>query len=585
MRSDRQPLVMNPADYSPDMPSLDNPGSSNMINCVPRTPMSYGPFPALAAFGSAITAQCLGAVAAEDSSGNNSVFAGDATDLFQYTSVAPANVSKAAGSYTLSLGERWRYLQFGQRLLATDYDDAIQAFILGTSSKFADLANGNITSLVLVAGSGYTNGTYALTVSNPGSGTGFAGTVTVSGGGLASTTITNTGKNYPQTATFAVPAGAGAGSNGTITPVIQTIAPSARFIAAISGFCVVANTVDPVNGAQTQRVWWSALNDPTNWPTPGTTTAAALQSSYNDLFGDGGFNMGLVGNLGNADGAVFQERAVWRVLYTGPPATFAFVPAEGVKGTPAPNSIVHLGPYAYYLGQDGFYRFDGSTSLPIGTNKVDKTFYGMVDQNNMHRIDGCADPLNKLIYWAFPSLGNVNGNPDTILVYNYVLDKWSIVTGVSCETILYSFSFGYTLATMPIATLLSSTIPLLSRVWTGGNLTLTGFNTSNNLSYFNGTNLAATLETSETQPFPGQIAFIQNPRPLVDAGIPAVALASRNRLVDVPNYNQPIALNPIGTCPQIINGRYIKAQVTIPAGTDWSHFQGVEVEPTANGVA
>src|SRR6202034_3324489 len=77
---------------------------------------------------------------------------------------------------------------------------------------------GYISTLTLVAGSGYTNGTYALTVTNPGSGTGFAATVTVSSNTLASFNITNHGFNYPTSATIGIPAGAGGGTGGSITP-------------------------------------------------------------------------------------------------------------------------------------------------------------------------------------------------------------------------------------------------------------------------------------------------------------------------------------------------------------------------------
>lgn len=583
MRSDLKPILLPVAEYSPDMPEYNNPGSNNLLNCIPRTPNSYGPFPSLASFGGALPNTCLGAIAAEDSGGNNYVFSGDSTDLFEYASSSATNVSKTAGGYAVSTGERWRFVQFGQRIIATDFDDAMQSFVLGSSTKFADLANGAITSLTLVAGSGYSNGTYALTVSNAGSGTGFTGTVTVSGGTLSSYAITNGGKLYPQTATIAVPAGAGAGTLGSITPTISTIAPQARYAAVIDNFLVTCNTFDSTNGNQPQRVWWSALNDPTYWPTPGTNLAAQFQSSFNDLYGDGGWCMGVVGQLGNADGAIFQERAVWRVNYSGPPGTFSFTPAEGVRGTPAPNSLIHFGNFVYYLGQDGFYKFDGSSSQPIGANKVDKTFYAMVDQNNMHRIDGCVDPLNKLVYWAFPSVSNINGNPDYIIAYNWNLDRWSLIN-ISCETIFYSMSFGYTLDTMPGGTL-DQIIPSLdSRVWTGGSLILTGFDTNHTLSYFNGPNLAPVLDTSEIEPYPGTITFVQNTRPLVDGGTPSVALAARNILNSTEPFGTAIPINSFGTAPQTINGRYVKAEVTLPAGSTWQHFQGVELEAIPNGV-
>lgn len=501
MRSDQNPIVLRPADYSPDMPSYENPGSGNILNAIPRTPISYGPFPSLVAFGDAITAQCLGAIAAEDSGANNFVFCGTTTDLFEYSSATPTNVSQISGGYTLSLGERWRFAQFGQRIVATDFNDNIQSFVIGSSTQFADLSSA---------------------------------------------------------------------------------APRARYMAVIDNFLMTANTFDGTDGAQPQRAWWSGLNDPTNWPTPGTNAAAEFQSSFNDLYGDGGWNMGVVGNLGNADGAIFQERAVWRVIYSGPPATFAFLPAEGVRGTEAPNSIVHFGPYAYYLGQDGFYRFDGATSEPIGANRVDKTFFSMVDQNNLGRVDGCVDPINKIVYWAFPSTAATNGNPDYIIAYNWNLDKWALIQ-VSCETLFFSLGFGYTLDELPGGPLDSIPYPFDSRVWTGGALLLSGFTQDHKLAYFNGPSLEATVDTMEIQPFEGQRAFIQNTRPLVDGGLPTVAMAVRNRLIDISTYGDPSQITDFGTCPLMVDGRYIKAQVKIPAGSTWKHIQGLEIEAIPNG--
>ena len=110
-------------------------------------------------------------------------------------------------------------------------------------------------------------------------------------------------------------------------------APKARFVGVVKDFFVTANTNDPTDGAQPQRVWWSAVDDATNFPTPGSVTAAQLQSDYQDLVGDAGWIQGLVGQLGTSDGAIFQERAIVRMNYIGPPAIFDFRAAEGVRGS------------------------------------------------------------------------------------------------------------------------------------------------------------------------------------------------------------------------------------------------------------
>ncbi|MDE2100409.1 MAG: hypothetical protein KGL39_24365 [Patescibacteria group bacterium] len=562
------------------MPDYQNPGSSNIVNCIPRTPTSYGPFSSLQAVGGALSNRCQGAFSCSDSGANNYVFCGDSTKLYNYTSASTSANDISNGTYSTSADGFWKFLLFGQRVVASNYNNAMQSFILGSSTTFSDLANGNITALTLVAGSGYTNGTYALTVTNPGSGTGFAGTVTVSGGSLTSYTITNVGSLYPQTATISIPSGAGSGTGGSITPTIQTIAPKARYIDVAKGFLIAGNTYDETYGAQPQRVWWSALNDPTNWPTPGTTTAATYQSSYNDLLGNGGWITGVVGNLGTADVAVFLEREVWRGVYSGPPLTFEWFPAEGVRGTRAPNSLVHMGPFVYYLGEDGFYVFDGTSSQSIGAEKVDKTFFSKLDQNYFDRIYGAADPLNKVIYWVYPSV-SANGIPDSVLIYNWFLQKWSSAS-LNIEVLMRAQTFGYTLDSVP-GTFDQWSVPFDSRQWTGGSIIFAGFDNTHSLAFFNGPSLEATIETTETSPFDGYYAQLTDCRPLIDGGTPTVSFGYRNRLIDTQVYNSGTTINSIGTCPQIVNGKYLRGKIVIPAGDTWTHFQGIETNVRRNG--
>ena len=54
------------AEYMPDQPDLQNPGSGYVRNCLPRTAQSYGPMPSLAAYSNGLTARCQGAFACQD---------------------------------------------------------------------------------------------------------------------------------------------------------------------------------------------------------------------------------------------------------------------------------------------------------------------------------------------------------------------------------------------------------------------------------------------------------------------------------------------------------------------------------------
>jgi hypothetical protein len=497
----RNPLLLPVGPWLPDMPDLGNPGSPNVRNALPRTPNSYGPVPQPMPYSNALTARCQGAAAFLDALGNVNLFSGDATNLYQMVSGSAAwnVVSKAPAAYSTPSDGQWNFEYYNGIALATNFSDPIQAFQLGVSADFADLAG---------------------------------------------------------------------------TP------PRARYMAFIRGFLMLLNTFDAVSAEQPQRGWWSGFGDPTSWPTPGTSAAAQAQSSFNDFLGSFGWGQGVVGNLGNADGLLFFERAVFRVLYAGPPAVFDFPPAEGVRGTPAPNSIVQYGNLAYYLGEDGFYANDGLNSTPIGANKVDKYFFADVDAGFFDRIKGTVDPVNKQIIWAYPGQGNNGGLCNHLLIYNWQLDRWSIVD-TETETIARLLSIGYTLD--ELFTVLGYTLdtlpaPLDSRIWTGGQVNLGVFDNTHKLNFLTGSNFAPTVDTTEGQPFRPKRTRITGARPLVDGGVPSVAIGKRERLVDPVTFTSSVAMNALGKCPVRTSGRYTRGRITLPAGSSFSNILGVELE-------
>ncbi|GAG24150.1 unnamed protein product, partial [marine sediment metagenome] len=196
--------------------------------------------------------------------------------------------------------------------------------------------------------------------------------------------------------------------------------PQARQIAVVRDFVVVGDTWDGVDGFQTQRVRWSAIGDPTSW-----TVSAATQSDFQDLSGPNGTVKKVIGG---EFGTIFQERAITRMTYVGSPAIFQFDTIEESRGTPASGSVVKLGRNIFYLGDDGFYVFDGVQSTPISHNKISKTFLDDLDTDYYHRITAALDPINQIIMWSYPGSGNSNGTPNRVVSFNYSQDakyRWS----------------------------------------------------------------------------------------------------------------------------------------------------------------
>lgn len=365
--------------------------------------------------------------------------------------------------------------------------------------------------------------------------------------------------------------------------------PKAKYLAVIGDF-VVAGFLNVGGTIYPERIQWCAIRDHTSWPTPGTDAARVVQADRQDLFGEGGWVQGLAGGLSGANGAILQERALWRMIYTGPPTIFSIDQVEGGRGTPAPSSIAQIGGTIFYLGEDGFYRFDGQSSLPIGAERVDQTFFDTVDVSYYDRVSASVDPVRKLIIWAYPT-SSADGTPNRQLIYNWQLNEWS-EGDLDLQMMMRSLTFGVDLDTDLNASETGadddSWPSLDSRFWTGGRPGLAAFDTSNQLAFFTGPSPAAAVETGEFELMPGRAGLINNVWPLVDAngGAPGITAQVRHRyrLGDMPTAAQAYAQTAKGHCYARSRGRYFRVRVDIDAAGSWDYAQGVDVNgPSMEG--
>jgi len=363
--------------------------------------------------------------------------------------------------------------------------------------------------------------------------------------------------------------------------------PRARHAAVIEpGFVMFGNTWDSSDGSVPNRVWWSALNDATDWPTIASADAAAKQSDRQDL-PVGGWVQHITGAIGGLDGAIFMEKAIYRIQYQGPPTVFGFYEVERDRGTPAANSVVNVGPFGFYLGEEGFYSFSGSGSTPIGDQKVDKFFFNDLDQNYYHRIYGAGDPINKMVFWAYPGSGNTGGRPNKLLIYNWSVDRWSYAE-VEQEFLFRDLTDGFTLEELDtIGNLDALPFSLDSRAWTGGRLILSGIDSSNKLARYSGTSLAATLETTEAALLDGNArAFVNGVMPFTDADPSNITITLNFREGNTPGSTltstSANAIDSDGFAHFTTSTRFASAQVDI-AASSWSHAQGVNYDAVEDG--
>jgi hypothetical protein len=351
-----------------------------------------------------------------------------------------------------------------------------------------------------------------------------------------------------------------------------TTALKARYVCKVRNFLMFGNTFDGSDGNVPHRVRWSGIGDPTDF-----TVSASTQSDFNDLDSEFGWVRQVVGG---EYGVVFQERAISRMTYAGSPTIWQFDQVESSKGTQSPYGVVRVGNLIFYPGIDGFYAFNGSESVPIGANKIDKTFLSDMDLNYLTRIYGAVDLDQQIIYWLYPGSGNSSGRGNKILCYNYSPSagkRWTQITDLDLELLFNSVSIGYTLDELDaFGTMETLPYSLDSRVWTGGNFLLSGFDSNHKQVNFTGSAMTALIETQEAQITPGRRTNVRRIRPIVDgSGTTTIQMGTRNLLSESVSYASAASVNSNGDCPVRSNARYHRARVNISGG--FNDAQGIDL--------
>ena len=223
----------------------------------------------------------VGTATATNSPTGWSITAGDPSGDFAISSAGAITfTSQGATDYdgTSSLKSATLMLKASNSSGVGTGDNTVNAYADGSVNAVAATVqkSGLVTLQTVVAlnvtpGSGYTNGTgYAWTSSGGGCGSNASGTVDVVGGVLTNGVISFAGSNCTSIPTIAVPAGAGAGSGGSIVPSVYQARPPWK----IAG---VDYNVGPASG--------TSFSDPTTATLPSgcTYTANSGGSSYNHV--------------------------------------------------------------------------------------------------------------------------------------------------------------------------------------------------------------------------------------------------------------------------------------------------------------
>lgn len=554
-------------EFQPDVTDIGTGVSTLVSGVLPRAD-GYGPFSDFVAFTQALPANCRGFYFARRSDGSIAVFAGTSTRLYllDNTTFAWTDVSKGGVAYSsLVSTDNWRFAQFNEFVIAVQINTVPQKYTLNLGGAFANLGG---------------------------------------------------------------------------SP------PQASHVAIVNRFVMLTGLL-----SNPRRTQWSDLDAPETW------TAGVGLADFQD-FPDGGTCHQIAG--GDAFGVVFQDESIRTLTYApGSPAVFQINRISTQDTLFGQYSVITAGTRVFFLSSQGFKLIPaGGEPVSIGKERVDRFFFGDVDQSQPQLIIGAADPQGTRVYWAYKSKAGFAGLFDKMLCYDWSIGdrgRWSLVPMVG-QYLAYLAKPGLTLeqldAIAPGAlsvtgaanngsgairltlsalstpqfnivgqnfivvygvggtteangtwkfTVIDPThIDLIGSTFTnaytsggaiGGSLDalpfsldsvsvaaaaqLASFGSDGKLGFFTGSSIEATIDTSE-QDLEGQMAFIRWLRPITDSGDAVFSLGHRSRPMDALTFTDEQAINSQGQVPFILEDRYIKARMRVPAGSTWTYARGVQ---------
>ena len=127
--------------WLPDQPRIMPDQLADAKNVTPAL-KSYSPFKSLSAGTVALGSRPYGAASFRDSQGTTHVFAGEADALSELAQDGTwTDLTRlSGGAYTCATTTTWRFTQFGDLCLATNFDNEVQVFTMSSGTNFADLA-------------------------------------------------------------------------------------------------------------------------------------------------------------------------------------------------------------------------------------------------------------------------------------------------------------------------------------------------------------------------------------------------------------------------------------------------------------
>ena len=339
--------------------------------------------------------------------------------------------------------------------------------------------------------------------------------------------------------------------------------PNASYVAIVRDFVFLAG-----NSSNQNRLYWSSINNAEAW------TIGTAQCDIQDL-PDGGAITGLAGG---EFGLVFQDRAIHLFEYVGTPTIFTRRKVANNVGALCHGGIAQHDRKYFFYSRRGFYKYIDGEVIPIGRNKVDRTFRNTYSTQDISNNLRCAiDPERSLVIWAMQ---------DKLWVYNWDNDMWSDVAITGIVGISTGQTASLTLEDIAV------TFPSIENVtpdfdnpfWRGGSPLLMIAQTDGALYTFgNSVNLQAEFRLPQLELNPGRESLVRNTLITGNSNQAIVSIDCRARMADTPTNTVSTDLRANGDVPIRCSGRYIQPEVIYPSTAVWTSIEGVDIEASPGG--
>lgn len=206
-------------------------------------------------------------------------------------------------------------------------------------------------------------------------------------------------------------------SDRTFRKLVDT--PFAHSIGTVGEFLVAGNTR---RGAEIDflknRIIWTGLQRPDNW---------VFDRDNNNLAGDQIFrqsNEVLAIDDIDSDMIVFLDNGISIGKFAGVGLVFKFFTLFS-KGMISKAAYAKQGNMFYFMGQDSFYRTDGTGKpVSISNNIVDERIFNqLLNRSEVDKINCTINSNTQTVYWNIPIRGSTE--PNLLLAYDYENGYWS----------------------------------------------------------------------------------------------------------------------------------------------------------------